>query len=67
MPHGRLATTLVVAALMLAAPGTASAAAGSERFPRDFLWGVATAGFQSEMGGRPAHADRGTDWWRWTG
>lgn len=49
---------------MLAAPATASA--GSERFPRDVLWGVARAGFQSEMGGRPANADRRTDWRRWT-
>jgi len=24
------------------------------------------AGFQVEMGGRPSHADRGSDWWAWT-
>ena len=64
MPHGRLAATLAVATLMLALPAPASA--GGDRFPRDFLWGVASAGFQSDMGGRPANVDRGTDWWRWT-
>ena len=31
-----------------------------------FLWGPATSGFQTEMGGSPSHADRGSDWWAWT-
>ena len=63
MPHGRLAATLAVA-FTLALPATALA--GEDRFPRDFLWGVASAGFQSEMGGTPANVDRRTDWFRWT-
>lgn len=54
---------LIAVALVLAAPAGASAA---ERFPRDFLWGVATSGFQSDMGGTPANADTRTDWWAWT-
>ncbi len=34
-------------------------------FPDNFHWGVATAGFQSEMGtGTPL--DVNSDWWKWT-
>ncbi len=53
----------LVAALVLALPGAAHAA--TLRFPRGFAWGVATAGFQSEMG-RGQDLDRGSDWWAWT-
>jgi len=42
------------------------AAASARDFPRDFLWGTAIAGLQTEAGGRPAHADRGSDWWVWS-
>jgi beta-glucosidase/6-phospho-beta-glucosidase/beta-galactosidase len=49
---------LLVAAV-LALPATASA-----RLPRNFLWGVATAGFQGDMGpGAPN--DPNSDWWAW--
>ncbi len=56
-----LSTLLTV--LALAAPVPAAAA---ERFPRDFLWGTAVAGFQVEAGGSPANADRRSDWWAFT-
>ncbi len=56
-----LSTLLTV--LALAAPAPAAAA---ERFPRDFLWGTAVAGFQVEAGGSPANADRRSDWWAFT-
>jgi beta-galactosidase len=59
--HGRLLLGLLVA--LLALPGVASA---QDRFPRSFLWGVATSGFQSDMGGTPANADTRSDWWAWT-
>jgi beta-glucosidase/6-phospho-beta-glucosidase/beta-galactosidase len=55
------APVAVAAALAAAAP-----AGAADRFPRDFLWGTATAGFQVEAGGSPAHADRRSDWWAFT-
>jgi beta-glucosidase/6-phospho-beta-glucosidase/beta-galactosidase len=58
----RLATA---AGLALAATLLAPAPAGARDFPRDFQWGVATAGFQTEMG-RGRDVDRGSDWWAWT-
>ena len=48
-------------ALVLAGP-----AGAADPFPRSFLWGVATSGFQSEAGGSPANADRRSDWWVWS-
>jgi len=48
--------------LVLIFPSSAVAA----DFPRSFLWGTAISGFQSEMGGRPANVDRGSDWYVWT-
>ena len=33
-------------------------------FPKGFLWGVANAGFQSEMG-QGRNVDRNSDWWVW--
>jgi beta-galactosidase len=47
-------------ALVLLAPASAW---GAQRFPRGFLWGTATSGFQVEAGGTPSHADRRSDWW----
>jgi beta-galactosidase len=40
--------------------------AGARDFPRDFLWGPAISAFQTEAGGRPAHADGRSDWWIWS-
>jgi beta-galactosidase len=48
--------------LALAVPGGAAA----RDFPKDFLWGTAIAAFQTEAGGRPAHADTHSDWWVWS-
>src|SRR3954471_6606757 len=42
----------------------ASPAFGAKKLPKSFLWGVATAGFQGEMGpGAPN--DPNSDWWAW--
>ena len=46
--------------LALAMPAAAS------EFPRDFLWGTASSGFQSEAGGRPANVDKRSDWYAFT-
>ena len=51
---------IAAAALLMALPASAFAA---ERFPRGFLWGTATSGFQVEAGGKPSNADRRSDWW----
>jgi beta-galactosidase len=50
----------VTVALLLALP----AGAGARDFPKGFQWGVASAGFQSEMG-QGRWIDRGSDWWAW--
>ena len=34
-------------------------------FPDGFLWGTATAGFQTEAGARPGDSDHRSDWWEW--
>ena len=34
-------------------------------FPDGFLWGTATAGFQTEAGARPGDSDHHADWWEW--
>jgi beta-galactosidase len=52
----------LVAALALVLTASSSAS-GADRFPRGFLWGTATSGFQVEAGGAPPHADRRSDWW----
>lgn len=44
----------------------AAASALAKPFPRDFLWGTASSGFQSEAGGTPANVDRGSDWYEFT-
>lgn len=54
---------LPVVLLALALPATASA---QERFPRGFLWGTATSGFQTEAGGPASSSDRRSDWWAWS-
>jgi beta-galactosidase len=53
---------LLSLALALALP----AAAAGRDFPERFLWGTAIAAFQTEAGGRPAHADTRSDWWVWS-
>jgi beta-galactosidase len=58
MPRSSL--TLAVVALLAFAPSASAAS----KLPRNFLWGVATAGFQGEMGpGAPN--DPNSDWWAW--
>jgi beta-galactosidase len=54
--------SLLTVLLALALPGAAQA----RDFPRDFLWGTAISAFQTEAGGRPANADRRSDWWVWS-
>jgi beta-glucosidase/6-phospho-beta-glucosidase/beta-galactosidase len=56
----RLACAFVLAAfLAFSAPASAA-----RTLPKGFLWGVATAGFQGEMGpGSPN--DPNSDWWTW--
>ncbi len=56
-----LGLILVIAGMTAAAPAQAA-----DTFPRGFLWGTASAGFQAEAGGTPAHADRHSDWWAFT-
>ena len=51
----------MLAALVTAAPARAAA----DRFPRGFTWGVALAGFQSDMA-NGSGLDTRSDWWRWT-
>src|SRR5215216_689096 len=58
MPRRVLALACIVV-LALLAPVSAAA-----KLPKSFLWGVATAGFQGDMGpGAPN--DRHSDWWSW--
>jgi beta-galactosidase len=59
----RVAPTAAIAAALLLWP--AGSAAAKRDFPRGFQWGVATAGFQTEMG-RGRNLDRRSDWWVWT-
>jgi beta-glucosidase/6-phospho-beta-glucosidase/beta-galactosidase len=64
----RLAKSTLLAAAMtavFASPATAGASAPAS-FPSNFIWGVAGAGFQTEMGGGDAYSDKNTDWWAWT-
>src|SRR3954454_10042802 len=51
-------------ALLIAAACACSATAAEAKLPKGFLWGVATAGFQADMG-KGAPNDTGTDWWSW--
>jgi beta-galactosidase len=59
-----LAPALVCALTLLGGLPTAGAAA-AERFPSDFLWGTAIAGFQTEAG-KGRNADPAGDWYVWT-
>ncbi len=52
----------VALTVLLAAPR----AEAQRDFPRAFLWGTASSGFQSEAGGTPANVDRRSDWYRFT-
>ena len=58
--------TAVVAALVAIAAAPAQAKKVDLQFPDGFLWGTATAGFQTEAGFRAADSDTGSDWWAWT-
>ncbi|CAB4865526.1 unannotated protein [freshwater metagenome] len=52
---------------LLAVPSSAAAGASTTaHFPTGFTWGVAGAGFQTEMGGGDAYSDKNTDWWAWS-
>jgi len=59
-----LRVSAAAAAILLA--GAAPALGAGRDFPRDFLWGPAIAGFQTEAGGTPSKADTGSDWWAWS-
>jgi beta-galactosidase len=59
------AIVLALAAAALLATPAAAATPDSAPFPKGFLWGVATSGFQTEAG-RGRDADRRADWWAWT-
>jgi beta-glucosidase/6-phospho-beta-glucosidase/beta-galactosidase len=59
MPARALALTLLC---LLALPAAAEA---RRDVPRGFQWGVAIAGFQTEMG-QGRNLDPGSDWWAWT-
>ena len=50
-----------LAALAAAAPASAATSA----FPKGFTWGVAMAGFQSDMA-LGSSLDKRSDWWSWT-
>jgi beta-galactosidase len=61
-----MARALLLALLVLTLPATPALAAGpGDPFPKGFLWGTATAGFQTEMG-RGRDVDAETDWWAWS-
>src|SRR3954453_24087648 len=60
----RSALALALALALLIAAVCAGPAAAASKLPKTFLWGVATAGFQGDMGpGAPS--DRNCDWWAW--
>jgi beta-glucosidase/6-phospho-beta-glucosidase/beta-galactosidase len=61
-----LRTLVCTATVALLAAVGASPAGAQERFPRGFLWGTASAGFQAEAGGSSANTDRGSDWYAFT-
>lgn len=62
--RGILSTlSLLLSLAALAAPAPAGAA--TAKFPRGFTWGVALAGFQSDMA-HGSSLDTHSDWWAWT-
>ncbi len=59
-------TSVLAASIALALPATAAAGTSApEAFPKDFMWGTASSGFQTEMGAGSAYSDKGSDWWKW--
>jgi beta-galactosidase len=62
----RARTGLVCIATLALVVAAASPALAQERFPRGFLWGTASAGFQVEAGGSSANTDRSSDWYAFT-
>jgi beta-galactosidase len=52
----------LITIMLLAFPATAAA---KRDLPRSFQWGVAIAGFQTEMG-KGRFVDSHSDWWQWT-
>ncbi|MFL5840905.1 MAG: family 1 glycosylhydrolase [Thermoleophilaceae bacterium] len=56
----RASALALLSVLAFAAP----ASAAPKKLPKGFLWGVATAGFQGDMGPR-APNDPNSDWWAW--
>jgi beta-galactosidase len=58
-----VARAFVLTLVLMLAPAPLAVA---RDFPRGFLWGPAISAFQTEAGGRPAHADRRSDWWVWS-
>src|SRR3954451_13249638 len=59
------AAALATVALAVAACPARAASPDAAPFPKGFLWGVATSGFQTEAG-RGRDADHRADWWKWT-
>jgi beta-glucosidase/6-phospho-beta-glucosidase/beta-galactosidase len=52
--------------LVLCLCGLVVSDASARDFPKGFLWGTATAGFQVEAGGTPSNVDRRSDWYAFT-
>ncbi|MSX02548.1 MAG: family 1 glycosylhydrolase [Actinobacteria bacterium] len=65
-PSRALIAAIAVCALSLGLFATAASAQAPQggALPKNFLWGTAIAGFQSEMG-RGRDIDRTSDWWSW--
>ena len=57
---------LTAAVILVVTVASAPGASAQRPFPRGFLWGTATAGFQIEAGGARANSDRRSDWWAFT-
>jgi len=57
---------VVAIAVLVLMGALAPAVSARQAFPRGFLWGTATAGFQVEAGGGRANSDRRSDWWAFT-
>src|SRR3954447_25646254 len=58
---GRMAARVLLLAVLVAA---VHATPVDAKLPENFLWGVATAGFQADMG-PSAPNDPNSDWWAW--
>lgn len=63
--RSRGAWSLLLACFAAAGSLALSSTARAQEFPGDFLWGTASAGFQSEAG-QGRNADPGSDWYVWT-